>query len=117
MQKQIDFIHAILQNFDLDSKEESSDKDEETQERKPDSAWSRHILHPRSLILLLRCSCTCTDEFLRSWLSSHRPEQQLYLTPLNEINYDSVSVQLIDLIMESQCILTQIWYKLYSMQI
>ncbi len=53
MQKLIDFIHAIFQNFDLDSKEESSDKDEETQEGKPDSAWSRHILHPRSLILLL----------------------------------------------------------------
>lgn len=38
MQKLIDFIHAIFQNFDLDSKEESSDKDEETQEGKPDSA-------------------------------------------------------------------------------
>ncbi len=34
----IDLIHAILQNFNLDSKEESSDKDEETQEGKPDLA-------------------------------------------------------------------------------
>lgn len=33
-----DFIHVVLQNFDLESKEETSDKEEETQEGKPDSA-------------------------------------------------------------------------------
>lgn len=33
-----DFINVIFQNFDLESKEETSDKEEETQEGKPDSA-------------------------------------------------------------------------------
>jgi len=33
-----DYIHVILQNFDLENKEETSDKEEETQEGKPDSA-------------------------------------------------------------------------------
>lgn len=97
-----DFIYAFLQNFDLDTKEESSDKDEETQEGKPDSAWSRHILSfsfsAAPALELMSSSdhgCPPTNS------TSHHSK----CVSVHEKNYDSVNVQLIDLMTESQCTL------------